>query len=174
MKIFSILSILLLLASCEIEKLEPNDVIEETPPGWGPGSEPIDPADIVIPCALQPNLVRFNNQNTNVSSVSVNPPFMSFPESSYAIRVPLVSSQDLEMFFIDEPLTGYYTTSNSLDANTGTTVHARVFTGGSYYTCNVGANVYIQNYGDSIRISYCDIDFTNSFTIPNSKGQFVY
>jgi hypothetical protein len=176
MKFLFALSLLLFLHSCEIEKLEPNDVIPENPPGWNPGTEPIDPSTIIIPCTLQPYLVRFNNQNTptNASSISINPPFITLPESGYTVVVPLVSSLDLEMFFVEEPLTGYYTTRNYLDTSEHTIMHARVWSSSGYYTGNEGADVYVQNYGDSIRISYCDIDFTNSFTVPDSKGQFVF
>jgi hypothetical protein len=175
MKTLLVFSLILFLTSCEIEKLEPNDVVVENLPVWNTGTQTIAPEDIIIPCTLQPNLIRFNNTNYNVGTVNVNPPGYSFPSATYTVVIPLTISQELEMYFTEEPATGYYSSVLTLDDQTiGEEVIARVFTGSTYYTADAGANLYIQNYGDSIRISYCDIDFTNSWTIPNSKGQFVY
>lgn len=175
MKTLLILSLLLFLTSCEIEKLEPNDVIEENPPGWNTGTQIIAPEDIVIPCTLQPNLIRFNNTNYNVGTVNLNPVGYGFPSATYFVVVPLSISQELEMYFTEEPTTGYYSSVTTLDDQVvGVEVVARVFTGNTYYTADPGANVYVQNYGDSVRISYCNIDYSSSWTITGSKGQFVY
>jgi hypothetical protein len=173
--IFVILTIGLGLLSCEIEKLSPEDVAD-APPIYGEPIPTVDPNSIIVPCSLTNEIIRFNNTNYGVASVTVNPPFAPLGafNATYSISTDLIGTTEMEFFFKSSPTSGYYTTHGGGQMTSSNQVVVRTLQGGSYFYGDAGGNVYVQNYTDSIVISYCDVDFTGTFTIPGSKGKFTY
>ena len=83
-------------------------------------------------------------------------------------------STEMEFYFMETPTSGYYATSTGGQMSSSNQVTVRTLQGGNYYYSDAGATVYVQDYTDSIVVSYCDIDLTGSFTFTGSKGKFTY
>jgi hypothetical protein len=164
--------------SCEIEKLNPEDIVDDTPTWEEPIDNTVDPNSIVVPCitGLVNGIIRFNNSNYSVSTVTINPPFAptGLFNATYSISADLLGTSEMEFFFNVTPTSGYYSSIGGGQMSSPNQVVVRTLQGGSYYYADAGGEVYFQKFTDSVIVSYCDLDFTESFTIPNSKGRFTY
>lgn len=166
-----LLPVILLVLSCEVEDLQPEEALEY--PGSVYPDPVLGPDDIIVPCTLPENSLDFNGANIGLSSIDEgNGAGITSPSNAYYsidgyANVPI--QDDIVFYFITEPVSGEYITTDTYGYMESGEV--KIVTGSypDYYTSTNGGIVYVQNYGDSIRLSYCDVDYTGPISVQESQ-----
>ncbi len=171
-RIFIVMSALLVLASCEIEELTPADVVLEDTTQVVTEEPVVDPASIEVPCVLVPDVFRLNFSNYGVASIDVS----TLGSTIYQYTLDLDGTfSELEIKFASKPGSGYYVGKPIGSSADEGEFGMRILLGGYYYYSNEGSNLYVQDYGDSTVVSWCDVDFVGpEGTLPEAKGNFTY
>lgn len=160
-----------ILASCEVEKIQPNEIQDPNPPI----AADTTPPDVTPPCNLDSNKIRFAFTNyTMTNPILYSPPIAPLGNSNYQVSSSS-GSIDFDAYFQFEPKTGFYITyGNTNSVPDSTNVYMRIFAGGTNYSALSGDTVYVLNTGNSIKISFCNLSFNggqNTFT--DNYGQIV-
>lgn len=173
----------LVLISCEVEKIQPNEITDTiTPPVV------IEPEVVYTPppceSTLDSNKYRFNNAvyyaNVERDSSSYAMDMPNCNNATYLIKGTNWSNNNtIEFYFIGKPKTGIYTTvaTNSLPEGVKNNVCLVISPSyGQTYYATVGASVYVKNNGTSIKVSFCNTPFkyyADGFTVNNNFGELV-
>ncbi len=184
---FSIVAILIVsIYSCKVEPIKPNEISNSTNTNTTIQEE----AYTEPPCSLDSNYINFISKYS-FGIASVNPPFQSVncANASYFVTASMYlnkydsNPQTFNIYFLSKPQTGKYTvvSSNNLDPQSTTkiaflTVDYKAGFETKNYQAKEGTIIYVKNSGNSIKISFCETSFTNTFynsTIQNCKGQIV-
>jgi hypothetical protein len=174
---FLIISTFILLFSCEVEEIKPNEIPDVITPiieeeGY---TQP--------PCedSLTIGKITFDNERfngyINIDSINVN----GCTNSTFSISTDLYLNNydmypvNVSFYFLNKPKTGKYIvqTKNYLQNDSESKIAYVNFKSGTHiYESTQNISLYVKNTNDSLYFSFCGTTFKNgNLTIPNCKGK---
>lgn len=127
----------------------------------------VGPVDVVVPCTHPKNWIQGAQFTENVSVYVDNPNTLDY----YELRGSGVNI-DYSIQFLQEPAEGYYTTIGNNSIYDESDCFLRVHLGWTSFYSN-SDTVYVENEGDSLRITWCDLTLSYGSSNVQSNGYIV-